>query len=81
MIKPLGNKVVVERLSKKDNTTESGIILKSTEEPDRALIMAIGSEVDEVSVGEVVLINWNKATKYKDEIFVIPITEVVFVYE
>ncbi|MFM2016335.1 MAG: Chaperonin 10 Kd subunit [Bacteroidota bacterium] len=81
MIKPLGNKVVVERLSKKDNTTESGIILKSTEEPDRAIIMAIGSEVDEVSVGEVVLINWNKATKYKDEIFVIPITEVVFVYE
>jgi co-chaperonin GroES (HSP10) len=81
MIKPLGNKVVVERLVKKDNTTESGIILKSNEEPDRAIIMAIGSEVDEVQVGEVVLINWNKATKYKDETFVIPVTEVVFVYE
>jgi co-chaperonin GroES (HSP10) len=81
MIKPLGNKVVVERLKKKDNTTESGIILKSTEEPDRAIIMAVGSEVDEVSVGEVALINWNKATKYKDEIYVIPITEVVFIYE
>ncbi len=81
MIKPLGNKVVVERVSKKDNTTESGIILKSTEEPDRAIIMAVGSEVNEVSVGEVALINWNKATKYKDEIYVIPITEVVFVYE
>ncbi len=81
MIKPLGNKVVVERLSKKDNTTESGIILKSTEEPDRAIIMAVGPEVDEVSVGEVVLINWNKATKFENETFVIPITEVVFVYE
>jgi co-chaperonin GroES (HSP10) len=81
MIRPLGNKVVVERLSKKDNTTESGIILKSTEEPDRAIIMAVGSEVDEVSVGEVALINWNKATKYKDETYVIPITEVVFIYE
>jgi co-chaperonin GroES (HSP10) len=81
MIRPLGNKVVVERLSKKDNTTESGIILKSTEEPDRAIIMAVGPEVDEVSVGEVVLINWNKATKFEKETFVIPITEVVFVYE
>ena len=81
MIRPLGNKVVVERESTKENTTESGIILKSSQEPDKAVIIAIGPEVDEVQVGERVLLNWNKATKFEGEMYVVPITEVIFVYE
>lgn len=81
MIRPLGNKVVVEREVSSENTTESGIILKSSQEPDKAVILAIGPEVNEVQVGDKVLLNWNKATKFEGEQYVVPITEVIFIYE
>jgi co-chaperonin GroES (HSP10) len=79
-VKPLGNKIAVERIAA-DKTTNSGIILQSTQEPDKATVLALGPEVNEVNVGDKVLINWNKAVKFEGENYIIPITEVIFVYE
>jgi co-chaperonin GroES (HSP10) len=77
-ITPLANKIVIKRIegSKK---TESGIILQRTDEPDRAEVMAIGPDVDEVSVGDIVLLDWNAAMKSGDY-YVAKIDGVVFVY-
>jgi chaperonin GroES len=61
-IKPFANRIVVERIEASE-TTESGIILKSTLDPDKAKVLAIGPLVDEVAVDDVVLLNWNAATK------------------
>ena len=80
MIRPLGNKIAVERIAA-DKTTNSGIILQSTQEPDKASVTALGPEVNEVAIGDKVLINWNKATKVEGEKYIVPITEVIFVYE
>lgn len=79
-IKPLGNKVAVERIAG-EKSTASGIILRSTQDPDRAVITAIGPDVTEVNIGDQVLLNWNMATKFDGEMYIIPITEVIFVYE
>ena len=77
-ITPLGNRIVIERFegSKK---TDSGIILKSSDEPDRAKVISIGPKVDEVEVGDIVLLNWNAAVKSGDY-YVITIDHVVFIY-
>ena len=34
-----------------------------------------------VEVGDEVLLNWVKAVKVEDETYVVPITEVIFIYE
>lgn len=80
MIRPLSNKVVVERIAA-EKTSAGGIILNRTDGPDKAKIIAIGPDVKEVSVGEIVLINWNAAAKAEGEIYVVPVDEIVFVYE
>ena len=75
---PLKNKVVIERVEQ-TKTTSSGIILQRTEEPDRAKILAIGPEVEDVSVGDVVLLDWNAAMKIEDK-YVAPVTSIVLIY-
>ena len=80
MIKPLGNKIVVSRIAAQKQTS-SGIILRSTEEPDKAKVEAVGPDVTEVQVDDVVLINWNQAVKAEDETYVLPITEVIWVFD
>ena len=77
---PTRDNIAVTRIVA-DKATSSGIILKSSEEPDRAEVIAIGPKVDEVSVGDTVLLNWNKATKVDLNVtYVVPITEVVWIY-
>lgn len=78
--RPTGKNVLIERIPA-SKQTESGIILKSTQEPDRAKIIAIGPEVDEVSVDEIAVVNWNTATKIEDEFFIINIDNIVLVFE
>ena len=54
-IRPLSDKVLVAE-NKKENTTESGIILEGTRgtgEATRATVLAIGPDVTEVKVGDV----------------------------
>lgn len=80
MFRPTGNNVLIERIAAAKETT-SGIILKSSEEPDRAKIVAIGSEVEDVSVDEVALVNWNAATNVEDELYIIPIDQIILVFE
>lgn len=78
-MKPTRDNIIVERF-KTEAATASGIILKSSDEPDKAKVVSIGDKVDEVNVNDVVLINWNKATKIEKEIYVVPIKEVVWIY-
>jgi co-chaperonin GroES (HSP10) len=78
-MKPLHNKVIVERIPG-ETVTESGIVLHRSNEVDRAKIIAVGPDVKEVSVGEIVLLDWNKTVK-AGEYFVITEDNIVFVYE
>jgi co-chaperonin GroES (HSP10) len=84
MYRPTGNKVLVERVAAKKESA-GGIILKSTEEPDKAKIVAIGPEVTDVVVGEIAIINWTRAVSVgsgsEDELYILPIDEVVMVIE
>lgn len=77
---PLGNKILVERIAA-EKQTSTGIILQSSNEPDRAKILAIGPDVDEVSVGDIALIDWNKVSKVDGEKFIISIENVVLIYQ
>jgi co-chaperonin GroES (HSP10) len=78
-MKPLRDNIIVTRIAA-EKQTASGIILKRTEEPDRAKVVALGPKVDEVSIGDELLLNWNRAVKLEDESYVVPINEVIFIY-
>jgi chaperonin GroES len=78
-MKPTKDNIIVIRIAGA-KATSSGIILKSAEEPDRAKVIAIGDKVEEVNVGDTVLLNWNKATKIENETYVVPVTEVIWIY-
>ena len=79
-MRPLQNKVIVERIEQ-TNTTSSGIIIKgSTGEPDRAKVISAGPDANEVSEGDVVLLDWNRAVKSGD-FYVVTEDNIVFVYE
>ena len=78
-MKPTKDNIIVERIIK-EAATASGIILKSSDEPDKAKVVSIGDKVDEVNVNDVVLINWNMATKIQNETYVVPIKEVIWIY-
>jgi co-chaperonin GroES (HSP10) len=80
MYKPLADKILVERVAG-THETSGGIILRSSQEPDKARILAIGPKVDEVAVGELCLLNWNAAIKAGQDQYVIAIEHVIFVYE
>ena len=79
-IKPTASNILITRIAA-EKQTSTGIILKSSEEPDKAKIEAVGKDVIDVSVGETVLVNWNKAIKIENESYIIPISEVIMVYE
>jgi len=76
---PLSDKVIVERIEG-EKTTSTGIILKRTEEVDRAKVLAVGPDVDEVQVGDIVLLNWNAAIKVEDELYSTKVENIVFIY-
>jgi len=83
-IKPLKDKILVSRIAG-EKQTEFGIILKTSDGPDKALVESIGPKVDEVSVGDEVLINWNGAVKVSGkeldkEFYVVAIEHVILVY-
>ena len=83
-ITPLKDKVLVSRIAA-EKQTEFGIILKSSEGPDKALVESIGPKVDEVAVGDEVLINWNGAVKVSGkeldkEYYVIAVEHIILIY-
>jgi co-chaperonin GroES (HSP10) len=79
-MRALGSNVIVSRIAGA-KTTESGIILRSSDGPDKARIEVLGPDVTEVEVGEIALVNWNKASPIEDDTYLININEVVFIYE
>lgn len=80
MYKPLRDNIIVEK-QEKNLTTSSGIILKSNDEADKAKVIAIGPEVTDVAVGEILLVNWNKAKKIQNDTYQINIQDVIGVFE
>jgi co-chaperonin GroES (HSP10) len=80
MIRPLATKIAVERIAA-EKKSAGGILLQSTEEPDRGLVVALGPKVTEVEVGDQVLLNWNGAMKSGEEgVFVVDIEHVILIY-
>lgn len=62
-VTPLKKKVLVAE-NKVEQTTESGIILEGTtsnRESRRGTVLAVGPQVTLVEVGDVILLEWNKA--------------------
>lgn len=62
--RPLGKRVLVKR-SEAEEKTASGIILvdSAKEKPNTAEVVAIGSEVEDIKVGEVVLFEQYRGTE------------------
>ena len=85
MITPLKDRVIIE-LIQKETVTASGIVLSSADptEANRGKVLAVGAEVLDVKVGDVILANWNKATKSKvdqDEFYIIKEEDIIAVFE
>ena len=76
---PLADKVIIERIAA-EKTTASGIVLQRSDEVDRAEVISIGPDVDEVQVGDIVLLNWNAAIKVQDELYSTKVENIVFIY-
>ena len=77
-IKPLHDKVLIERLENVKQTA-SGIILRHSEEPDRARVLAVGPDVTEVQVGDIVQPDWGKSVAVQ-EYFVVKIEDIAYIY-
>jgi len=77
-IKPLHDKVLIERIENVKETA-SGIILKHSEDPDKAKVLAVGPDVTEVQVGDVVQPDWGKAAAVQDY-FVVKIEDIAYIY-
>jgi co-chaperonin GroES (HSP10) len=75
---PLNSGVIVERKAP-EKVSSGGIILQSSIEPDRAIVVA--TAVDSVKIGEELLLNWNKAYKIEKETYRIHIDDVIAVFE
>ena len=77
---PLRKNVIIERLEK-DMRTASGIILQRNDEADKAKVIAIGNEVTDVMIDDVVLINWNDAKRINDTTFRIEESSIIAVFD
>lgn len=75
---PLNKNVIIERKIP-ENVSTGGIILQTSLEPDRAVVIATGD--DSVNVGDELLLNWNKAYKIEKETYRIHIDDVIAVFE
>jgi chaperonin GroES len=70
MIQPLKTKVIL-KLIEKEKVTLTGIILTVTDrdEVNKGKVIAIGADVEDIQLHDIVLPDWNKAekTKYENE--------------
>jgi co-chaperonin GroES (HSP10) len=65
-VQPLKDKVLVAE-NKRENTTESGIVLQGAgfDQSKTGTVLAIGPDVTDVQVGDVIYLEWNKAAVVK----------------
>ena len=68
MLQPLKTKLILQ-LIEKDKFTSTGIILTVTDrdEVNKGKVIAIGADVEDILVHDIVLPDWNKAEKTKYE--------------
>lgn len=81
-IRPLKDNIVVERI-KKEEVTLGGIVLPGgdREEADKALVVAVGPEVEGINIGDELLINWQKAPKIDEKQYKVSYEDVIGVFE
>jgi co-chaperonin GroES (HSP10) len=65
-VQPLKDRVLVAE-NKRENTTESGIVLQGAgfDQSKSGTVLAIGPDVTDVKVGDVIYLEWNKASVVK----------------
>lgn len=65
-VTPLKDRVLVAE-NKRENTTESGIVLQGAgfDQSKTGTVLAIGPDVTDVKVGDVIYLEWNKAAVVK----------------
>jgi chaperonin GroES len=65
-VTPLKDRVLVAE-NKRENTTESGIVLQGAgfDQSKSGTVLAIGPDVTDVKVGDVIYLEWNKASVVK----------------
>ena len=66
-IRPMNDRILVAE-NKKEETTSSGIIIEGARgvgDTAKATVLAIGPNVKDVKVGDVVLLDWSKAAPVK----------------
>lgn len=66
-IRPMNDRVLVAE-NKKETTTASGIVIEGARgvgDTAKATVLAIGPDVKEVAVGDVVILDWGKASPVK----------------
>jgi len=85
MLKPLRNKLVVE-IIEKEKVSSGGIILTRSDrdEVNRGKVIFVGSGVLDISVGDVILPNWNAAVKTVIEgntFYILSEEDVVLIFE
>ena len=68
MLQPTKNKLVVE-LIQKEKVTDSGIILTSADrdEVSRGVVLFAGPDCLDVQVGDIIVADWSKSTKFRHE--------------
>ena len=67
IVNPLRKNVLVAE-NKRENTTDSGIVIEGAEglgESKTGKVLAIGDEVTDVKVGDTIYLMWNKAKLVK----------------
>lgn len=77
---PMNGNIIV-RCSEGTKVTESGIVLQNSQEPEIAIVIAAASDVDEVKIGDRVLVYWPDTIKLEKDTYKVPMTNVLAVYE
>lgn len=79
-MKPLKSNILVNRIAP-DLTTSSGIILKSAIESDKACVVSIGPDATEVSVGDVVMLDWNNSTDIGNNQYIVNQKDIILIID
>lgn len=84
MIKPIKGKIAVTKQAT-SKTTESGIILTvDVNDVDRAIVVAVAADVEDIKVGDELLIDWKHTTKTRldeQDVYIINEKDVVGIFE
>jgi len=78
-IRPVQNKVLISA-QQSDKVTSTGIVLRVSLDPDLGYVEQTGPDVREVSVGDTVYLDWNKAEKVPEtDYWIIKEDDIIFI--